>query len=72
MQAQQKKLSSNRLVKPGTGKMRLQTYKLVDLDLDSRQGPRTGASHRRGDDYGAALLDSRLLNSAKEPADTTD
>jgi len=38
----------------------------------SRQGPRTGASHRRGDDYGVAWLDSRLLNSAKEPADTTD
>jgi len=38
----------------------------------SRQGPRTGASHRQGDDYGAAWLDSRLLNSDKEPADTTD
>jgi len=38
----------------------------------SWQGPRSGASHRRGDDYGAAWLDSRLLNGAKEPADTTD
>jgi len=40
--------------------------------IASWQGPRTGASHWQGDDYGAEWLASQLLNSAKEPADTTD